>query len=732
MSEISARNRILLIGTAMALATGASAPAAMAQEGSRFTIEEVVVTARKVEESLQTVPVAVSALTGGMIERAAITDIGDLEGMAPNVEIGRHGTFPSSAHITIRGMTSMDIERSFEPSVGVVVDGLFLASNTNQMVDMFDIGRIEILRGPQGTLFGKNTIGGVVNVVRNQPTNEFEARAQATLGNFGRVDLKGVVNVPLVDNVLAARVGVASLNSDGYIKNLATGNDLNGDDALAIRGALRLTPNENFDFTINYDYYRNRNDGTGPLNLSTPDQAICAFFGYCAVQLPNGKFTDGDRDLYTVNTNSDGFNHEDIHTVVGEFNWRLGDYTLTSITGYRHLKEDILFDPDASTLRFLEPFRYQKSEQFSQELRLSGEIGDRADFVVGAYYFYSDYYLLQITDMTDSAAAFLEQETYHDDKSWAGFFQGNYRITPELRLNVGGRYTWQKKTIDHRPLGYPTFSGEHSETWKEFTPRVGLDYQVNDNFFVYASYAAGFKSGGWNGRAGSFTSLGPYDPEKVDAFEIGFKSDFWSGRGRLNVAAFYNDYKDLQLDTVRPTDFFGGQETLVDNAASAKTQGIEAELTLMPAEGLTLFSNVGYLDAKYKSFMADLDGDGNIDDNTSLKFRRAPKWQVTLGASYEYLLPNDAGSMDFNVRWSWRDKAELTVLNFPVGHQKSVGILNGTVSYTTPNDHIRVSLYGRNLTNEKYIEYVLPVADLFNFGSPSIPREYGIELTFQY
>src|SRR5690606_13364658 len=206
------------------------------------------------------------------IERAAITDIGDLEGMAPNVEIGRHGTFPRSAHITIRGMTSMAIERSFEPSAGGVRDGAFLASSTNQMADMFAIGRIESLRGPQGTLFGKNTIGGVVNVVRNQPTNEFEAKAQATLGNFGRVDLKGVVNVPLVDNVLAARVGVASLNSDGYIKNLATGNDLNGDDALAIRGALRLTPNENFDFTINYDYYRNRNDGTGPLNLSTPDQ----------------------------------------------------------------------------------------------------------------------------------------------------------------------------------------------------------------------------------------------------------------------------------------------------------------------------------------------------------------------------------------------------------------------------------------------------------------------------
>lgn len=732
MSVKDGNTRTLLIGTALAVAWGQFAPGAMAQESRRMAIEEVVVTARKVEESLQTVPVAVSALTGSMIERGAITDIGDLEGMAPNVEIGRHGTFPSSAHITIRGMTSMDIERSFEPSVGVVVDGLFLASNTNQMVDMFDIARIEILRGPQGTLFGKNTIGGVVNVVRNQPSNEFEAKVQATLGNLGRVDLKGVVNVPLVNEVLAARVGVASLNSDGYMKNLTTGNTLNEDEAMAFRGALRFTPNENFDVTLNYDYYRNRMDGTGPLNLSTEDQFICILYGFCGVQLPNGDFTDADRDLYTVNTNTDGFNHEDVHTVIGEVNWRVGELTVTSITGYRHLKEDILFDPDASPVNFLEPRRKQNTEQFSQELRVSGNLGERADFVVGGYYFYSDYYLHQRSDLTAAGAGIQIQETYHDDRSWAGFFQGNYRITPELRINVGGRYTWQKKSINHRPLGLPTFSGEFDESWKEFTPRVGLDYQVNDNIFLYASYASGFKSGGWNGRAGTHTSIGPYDPETVDAFEIGMKSDFWNGRARLNVAAFYNDYKDLQLDTVRPLDSAGGQETLVDNAASAKTQGVEAELTVIPLEGLTLISNVGYLDAKYKSFTADLDGDGDIDDNSGLKFRRAPKWQVTLGANYEYLLPSDSGSVDLNVRWSWRDQTELTVLNLPVGHQKSVGILNGTVSYTTPDDHMRVSLYGRNLTNEQYVEYVLPVANLFNFGSPSIPREYGIELTFQY
>lgn len=698
---------------------------AQAAEGASLAIEEIVVTSRRREETLQSVPVAVTALDERALDALFTSNIGDLSGVAPNFIVGSHGSFPSSAHFTIRGLTSMDIERSFDPSVGVAVDGFFVPTNATQMIDLFDVERVEVLRGPQGTLFGRNTIGGLVNVIRKGPSHERSGDIEGTFGNFGRADLRAAMNTSIVEDVLAARFAVASQNFDGYVFNEFDGRRRGGSDIVSARGALLYTPNKRLTVNFNYDYFRSDSDSGISLNLSDPDGGflLCAF-------TECGGIPD---DLYLTNENVPNRHDERSHTFLLDVAWDFDQFTLSSLTGYRRHEEDINIDFDGSPLDWYHSLRNQEEVTFSQEFRAITDFDSPLNFVAGLYWFQTRYDL----DMDNVFIFFPDgsgQRTGHSSRSAAAYVQGDYSLTDTLRLTLGARYTWEEKELRyHEPfqpdgLVPPIRVEGLKEDWSEFTPRLGLDWQVNDEVLLYASYAAGFKSGGWNGRAGTIASASePYDPETVDTIEIGLKSDLFDRRMRLNIAAFQSSYEDLQLDINKPliVDGQANTETVVDNVAKATIRGAELEARLRATEALTLNLTFGWLDASYDRFLADVNADGEVTDNSGLKFRRSPKVQYSAGVNYMVDLGGN-GAVSLDALYRWRDSTFLTVLNDETGRQSAVGLLDLSATWFSPSDRYEVSAFVKNATQENYIEYAFVAAGLFQFGSPNAPRTWGV------
>ena len=741
---------------------------ALAQDRG-FVMEEMVVTARKRAENLQQVPVAVSAFNEAALQKSFAQDFRDLAGVAPNVVLDSGGVFTNATFFSIRGISFQDVESSFDPAVGVIVDGVFIGRNIGSLIDFFDLESIEILRGPQGTLFGKNTIGGSLNVRTKRPTGEFGITGQGTFGNKGRIDGRASIEGPIVKDVLAAKVSVLSQNFDNFYVNLVDGSDAREEDVLSVRTSLRLTPNDALTVDLIGDYTRDRSGSFGLVPVHEPVSGIGA-----AILGAGGSLADIDRFDPAIGFenfyNSENINDVDSYGVVADINWDVGQWTLTSVTGWRRIEEDVVQDFDATAFTAFETRRIQDQEQFSQELRITSNFDDkRWDLVAGLYYFRQEYDLTQlflavpfITDPGTGAiigfapvdlrflpgGGVVNNVTSQDSDSIAVFAQGNYRITDKLRATLGIRYSYEEKdfTTDLQALG----AASDTEDFDEITPRVGLDYQLNDDVFLFASWARGFKSGGFNGRAATTTSIGPFGEETVDAIEIGVKSDWFANRLRVNVTAFWNFYDDLQIELVRPAVTGSGQETVVENAASVETRGIELEAQAIPYDGVTLDLSVGYLDAEYEDFTIDaIDIAGNVlgqADLTGLDLRRAPEWTFRIGGEYRY--PAFEG-WNAAVRASWRYTSEIftTVFNEDFGRRRGVGDLSASFDLTDEAGRYRISFFGKNLTDEIVVNSALSIApqvlpapvppqDFIGtvgaFTSFQRGREFGGEIAFTF
>lgn len=708
-------------------------------------LEEVIVTARKRKESAQTVPVSVSAISGEAIDRTFAESIQDLEGMAPNVIIDTFNAFPNSASISIRGISHTEIEKSFDPAVGVIVDGVFLGTNAQALIDNFDLQRVEVLRGPQGTLFGKNTIGGAINVLRKRPEHEFSGAASYAYSSFERSDAKAAVNLP-VNEALALRFAGSYSVSDGFITNTVDGKHINGVDKLAVRGAALFNPTDSFEVYLNLDHIRDHGELSGLRNVSLPTQlyAIPNFAGL-APGYPGYPADTGPLDQVRTDIDNKGANY-DTSSASLEMNWDRKQYLLTSITAYRNVDEDVYNDFDAENFAGFNSRRVQNHHQFTQELRLTSQWSDRFELVAGLYYYWMRYNLDQTVDvMTDwivcgslpgiFAAFGCQQEggSAQTTRSYAGFIHAEIYLTDRLRATLGGRYTKETKKFTATPIAYPVGilgTGHGRKSWSEFDPLAGLDYQWTNNVFVYFSYSEGFKSGGYNGRAGTVTSIGPYNPEYIKTYELGLKSEWFDHRLRLNTAAFYNDYQDLQVELVRAAPGGVGQETVVANVAAAETYGVEFELLAKPVANFTVHATLGTLKAKYKKFIGDI-GLGGVTDNSHLKMRKAPKLQYSIGGSYDYPV-SDSVTLLADVNYRWTDKMETTLQNYAFGERRSVGNLDASVGFEGPSGKWKVSAFGRNLTNEKYIIDALSAGPLLSFASVNVPRVLGIQLDVNF
>lgn len=804
-----------------------SSGAALAQDDAatrapRGALDEIVVQTQKRTESQQTVPVAVTAVTGKALERKYAQDFRDLTSSAPNVLLEPVGSFQNASSFFIRGAGSSDIESAADPGIAVFIDGVYQARTSTALVDFLDVEAVEILRGPQGTLFGRNAIGGAVLLRHVAPdTQEFNVKGSVLVGQFGRLDIKGVVNVPLVEDKLAVRLAIKSTNSDGYHTNVTDGSKAGGTDRITILPSLRFT-DENLDVTIRGEYNRTRDDwypttphnacrldpGTNPPDFTTANNDLVIDFAnlfgggeaarqYCATEAGGGK----DYLIYANNGVGEG-SVFDIWGISADVDYDIGDIgTLTYVGNYRDVLDDVANDFDTTDFLLFETTRTQDHWQTSHELRFASDFSDFVDFVAGLYYFKQHYVLRQNGFGAIFGAvggqAFGRSEQWHEQ--WSAFGQANWHITDIFTLVTGVRYTEESKDFLHCGVGFGSvalqtcffenqFLSFNSDTdigdgmkangvpqnpgtndWSNVSPKIGINAEINEDLFAYASWTRGFRSGGFNGRGNTPQTAGPFDEERADSYEVGAKWEGLDNRLRLNVTLFWTEFNDLQRSIIRPAGGSGGQETVTENAAKARSRGVEVEFTAIPTEGLTLAGSVGYLDATTLEWCADLNGPlvatpaGSANcgtatpvpafgptailqpfENGGLDILRAPEWTFNLNISYEFAVGNN-GFLTLSANYLSRSSMSLISAGFPPGtldgvvnydgvlvsaRRKSTNIVDLQATYEDIEGRYRVSFFWKNVTKEVYINSGTYVAGLFNFAQRNVPRHWGVEVAF--
>ncbi len=597
--------QLLLAATALGNIAGFSAPAFAQDAAEEAEPGDIIVTARRREESLQDTPVAITAINAAMIENRAATTIGDLMGAAPNLLITQQNSGAQAANLSIRGLTYADIEKSQDPTVGVVIDGVFIGTNTGQLLDFFDIAQVEVLRGPQGTLFGRNTIGGVINIQRTRPKDQFSAKFEASYGQFNSLSARGVMHIPLISNDdgtgLFTKLFYFHSESDGFHRNFVTGARAGGSNNENYGISILARPSDRFDALLTVERLVQQFDPVNS-NIARTGELFCLFE---PARECNRNTTS---DLYTV-FNSPADSRYRAPAVTLEMNADLGGVKLTSVSSIRRGFEFQTQDFDASSVDLYFTRREQNYRQISQEVRAAGKLGDAFDYVVGGYYFRSRYHLVQHTRLfafntaIDPLVADTNPQTVDGrSRSAAIFGDFNWSFADQFRLSFGGRYTWDRKSL--RNAFATGLVGLGSASFSKFTPKVGVDFRPNDDTMFYASWSRGYRSGGFSPRAATaLTANVAYQPETVDSYEVGAKLSLLDNRVQFNLAAFYSDYQDLQQNTTIPGGPTGNQ-TITSNVGSASIKGIEVDFTAKLAEGFRLNGSLGLTDSSFKGFIA--------------------------------------------------------------------------------------------------------------------------------
>jgi iron complex outermembrane receptor protein len=696
---------------------------------------EIIVTARQRSENLSTTPVSVTAISPVTLAAVNARTIQDIAGMAPNVIIQPVGAGPSAAAISIRGISFADIEKSFDPAVGVLVDGVFIGTNTGQLLDFFDIASIEVLRGPQGTLFGRNTIGGVINIRRSRPTGEWGGKAEVTFANYGVFQARGVLNVPIIKDVLALKLFEFHAHTNGYYRNVTTNRTEPQGTSDNFGGSLLFTPTSSFDALLTVEKQTERGHTVNSASSTTGD--------YLCVVAPANQCNLGNNDsLYTTYTQFDNPTTYSSPAATLEMNYNISDnYKLTSITGWRKDNEVYRQDFDGTSIPFYETIRNQYYRQITQELRLGGKVTDKLDFVAGLYYFDSKYDNHQTTFLGPALGGVtVNQFAAQNSKSYAAYADVNWEFAPRFRATVGGRYTKDEKSFNNTFPG--AFSVVANQSWSKFTPKASLDFRPNDDVMVYASFSKGYRAGGFNGRATSIaTSQAAYDPETVSSYELGLKTQMLDKRVQFNVAGFYTKYANKQESIIRrtPPGSPNTNETVVANVASATIKGIEADITARPVHGLTLNASAGYLKSSYDSFntlnpvtLAPIDLSG-----LSLTFNPS----FTAAASAIYAIETSHGDVTMSVNYRHIGTYYTAITPDPSDPNPNAPNQNSLAGQTRPLNQVdasvavepivagvktRLNFYVRNLLDIRGLAANTIVPGLFKTGSAREPRTYGV------
>jgi iron complex outermembrane receptor protein len=741
---------------------------------------------------------AVSAFSADDLQSAQVDNILDLERMTPNITMTTTGGLIAGAiSVFIRGIGQ---EPGFDQGVGIYLDDVYINRTTGALLDVFDTERVEVLKGPQGNLYGRNTIGGAIKFISKEPTEEFSGHMEVSAGEFDMVKVKGSVSGPIIGDTLLGNFGAMYKTRDGIQTNTYDGGEYWDEDVQGYRGSLLWNVTDNLRVRFNADYTKDESNPSIPnrvgLDLSSglfgpgADFVLTGgnFLGPGIGLVDSSQDTSLPTDIDRVSTEYvDGFSKYQIEatTLAMIIEWSLDEqWSLKSITADRSVDNVQPFDFDGSEQQFLTTIRDIKSDDFSQELQLNFS-GDSVQAVAGLYYLDGKQDAPQEQDFYSRLLITQDQhkDTYKynaDVESKSAYFNLDWNFTEHWQASIGGRYTEDKKDEKQRATvtdGYFAFAGlrgfpvdavgfvrpgqeanaeqsplflywasqftqlgntrylqishpedtNASDKWTEFTPSAKLTWFASDDLMVYASYATGFKSGGFQ-RTGGVTT--PYDPETVDTYSLGVKSMWLDGAMRLNGEVFYNDYTDKQLSTIvlNGTDL----DETVGNVGELETSGAELELLwLPPVEGLTLGVNVGYLDTDVKSYKS---GGEDIANTTAIGF--SPEWTAQGRVSYDFDIA-DWGTATIGTDVSYRDESytnspiDLTSYSADLQVQDSHVIWNALLAFRTRDQHWRVAVEGKNLDDKRVLTNSYVIGPIVT-GAYNMPRTWAVSLAYDF
>jgi iron complex outermembrane receptor protein len=748
----------------------ANAPAKQSKEADSAQLEEVMVTARRRTESLQNAPVAVTVFTAAALEHTHTPDMRGLSGQIPNVVITNVPGF-GAASIASRGQSTGDIILTFEPAVAVIIDDFVIAHVQTQLFDMFDVENMEVLRGPQGTLFGKNTIGGVINITTKKPNmTETSGEVRIAHSSFNTTNIKASVNIPLVENKLALRIASTFDKSGGYYFLTKSGSDgvktypadgrrIGGTQAFSTRAKLRYTPDATWDTMLSYEMVRDRDDSPPSVNES-PSNFLFPLLGYPGLQDTHGSPYNTGLTLCNGNFNSNtcpGTNNGHIVDIDGIYLRSSKDVegvgTFTISTGYRNVWSSLASDYSGESANLFVAVREDRRKQWSFEGRYTSTFSERVNLTLGGMYWaQKDTYasdanlaflryllpsLVPYNPLTDPNLGAMTQKV----RSFAAFADAEYKVRPDFSLILGARYTTETKNFHVYPqipksfvlAGYwPNYY--NSETSSKPTIRAGYRWKITDNINNYFTYSQGFKSAGFNEQAMSAISAQPFKAETADSFELGFKTETPDHRLRLNTDAFLVYYKNLQRDAVvqftDPNTGQPGQETKTTNAGKSKVWGLEAEASAVPLRNLTLTAALGWQKGKYIEFQTDVYGTGQNIDASFLHLTRLPEWTLSFGANYEWF--TDIGAITANTNINYQSAYENSTLNALYTEGQARTLWNGSLSWTDKSEHLKVTVFGNNLLNKVYRVSADSIAGLWNFTNYAPPRSVGAEIGLKF
>ncbi len=719
-----------------AVLCAAVANTAYAQE-SGPVLEEIVITAQKRAENLQNTALAVTALTADSLSDRRILALDDVATIVPNMSFGQS---VGAARIAIRGIGFDNIPPGAEGRVAYHVDGVYVGRPAATMSSFFDVERIEVLRGPQGTLYGRNATGGSINLITKGPSDEIDGYIRTTIGNYDHVGVEAAIGGPL-SNIISGRIAVSTVDHTGYGENLFTGHDIDNAHARSYRAELKIAPSDAFSATIsvarhneddqNYSY---KYLGLG--NLSVPVLGVAL----------GGSTSPDPRN---VNATYDPQNQRVYRDSTLTMSWKFAEgLSLRSITSYSKGDRFSSMDLDATELPITKYFHRENSNQFSQELQFIGERG-KFRWVNGLYYY---------TEKVDagtyinpwSLALFgfpleLQRQGYFaggsiDTDALAAFGELNYQFTDKLSVLVGARYSWEKKKLHDmlqldverlyspdNPI-IPIIDVRDSDSWTAFTPKASIQYQFSHSSQAYAMISRGFKSGGYNPGGGGAPS---FRPELLWNYEVGLKADWFGGRMRTNLAAFFYDYKDIQVTKVVSV------VAVIDNAASATVKGLEAEVTILPTDRVQVDFSGALLKATYDKFSTE---NPAIKTNPPTVFNlnghplpQAPNYTARLGL--QYTLPTSIGEFKLRGEGYWVDDVYFTAYKDKLAYQPAHSTYNAFLNFESTSGTWSGTVFMKNIENKTIANSAFVSSDLLGYpvlGGVDPPRTFGVSLGYKF
>jgi iron complex outermembrane recepter protein len=713
--------------------------AAAQSTGNDTSLAEVIVTATKTGVTdLQKTPLAVTAFSADRLSEYQVLNISDITAITPNLQVSQQDM---SADISIRGIGSNNVSAGSDPDVTMQIDGVYIARPSAQYADFLDVERVEVLRGPQGTLYGRNAVGGTINIISRQPTDQFAAQEVLTAGNYGLLQNQAYVSGPLVPGKLQGSVSADYIYHRDYQDNIAPGaqHGLNDGNHGGGRVQLRYEPVDGLDMTTRADWsYLSE-------NVQAANHLLIAYPGDVL-----GATIIGDNSRVAFNSPQSVIQHtggvsEDINYSINEH------YALRSVTAYRSDTYDFILDTDATPLNINYGSIGESEKELSQELNLNIRY-DSFTGVAGAYYLYESEKELNSVTLPGPR---LQVQTAPQvwTRSAAAFAQGTYALTADVRLTLGGRYTRETKTLeaDYRGYvldtqleqqanlpGYP-INFATAPTFSAFTPKIGLDWQINPEALLYVSATRGYKSGGENFAATSLETSS-FNPEYIWSYEAGVKTEWLDRRLRANLTGFYYDYKNLQVQSA-----LAAGVVVIGNAATATDKGLEAEITAQPTPALQLTSVLSWLDARYSKFTSasvpsalkaylvgeprynaaegTYDASGNYLDS-------APRFSGMVGGQYNWRL-SSGDSLFAHADVSYQSRVYFDPSNSLLQSQGGYTLLNASAGYVAPRGGWRFELWGRNLAQKQYY-IATSAASLEPAGVAARPRTFGVRISKQW